>query len=173
MSSYRTLREITEKHKSSYQASAVGEVNVVELMKSTQAIIGGEGNGGIIYPELHYGRDSLVGVALFLTHLANLDVTVAELRASYPQYYMSKNKIELTPEIDVDAILVAMTDKYKNENISTIDGVKIDFATEWVHLRKSNTEPIIRIYTEAPTQQEADKLALRIIDEIKEVVNQK
>ncbi|HQV35631.1 MAG TPA: phosphoglucosamine mutase [Flavobacterium sp.] len=173
MSSSRALRDITEKHKGSYQASAVGEVNVVELMKSTQAIIGGEGNGGIIYPELHYGRDSLVGVALFLTHLANLDVTVAELRASYPQYYMSKNKIELTPEIDVDAILVAMTDKYKNENISTIDGVKIDFATEWVHLRKSNTEPIIRIYTEAPTQQEADKLALRIIDEIKEVVNQK
>jgi phosphomannomutase len=173
MSSSRALRNITEKHKGSYQASAVGEVNVVELMKSTQAIIGGEGNGGIIYPELHYGRDSLVGVALFLTHLANLDVTVAELRASYPQYYMSKNKIELTPEIDVDAILVAMTDKYKNENISTIDGVKIDFATEWVHLRKSNTEPIIRIYTEAPTQQEADKLALRIIDEIKEVVNQK
>jgi phosphomannomutase len=173
MSSSRALRNITEKHKGSYQASAVGEVNVVELMKSTQAIIGGEGNGGIIYPELHYGRDSLVGVALFLTHLANLDVTVAELRASYPQYYMSKNKIELTPEIDVEAILVAMTDKYKNENISTIDGVKIDFATEWVHLRKSNTEPIIRIYTEAPTQQEADKLALRIIDEIKEVVNQK
>lgn len=173
MSSSRALRDITEKHKGSYQASAVGEVNVVELMKSTLAIIGGEGNGGIIYPELHYGRDSLVGVALFLTHLANLDVTVAELRASYPQYYMSKNKIELTPEIDVDAILVAMTDKYKNENISTIDGVKIDFATEWVHLRKSNTEPIIRIYTEAPTQQEADKLALRIIDEIKEVVNQK
>ena len=173
MSSSRALRNITEKHKGSYQASAVGEVNVVELMKSTQAIIGGEGNGGIIYPELHYGRDSLVGVALFLTHLANLDVTVAELRTSYPQYYMSKNKIELTPEIDVEAILVAMTDKYKNENISTIDGVKIDFATEWVHLRKSNTEPIIRIYTEAPTQQEADKLALRIIDEIKEVVNQK
>jgi phosphomannomutase len=171
MSSSRALLDITEKHKGSYLASAVGEVNVVELMKSTQAIIGGEGNGGIIYPELHYGRDSLVGVALFLTHLANLDVTVAELRASYPQYYMSKNKIELTPEIDVDAILVAMTDKYKNENISTIDGVKIDFATEWVHLRKSNTEPIIRIYTEAPTQEEADKLALRIIDEIKEVVN--
>ncbi|MBA4153913.1 phosphoglucosamine mutase [Flavobacterium sp.] len=173
MSSSRALRDITEKHKGSYQASAVGEVNVVELMKSTQAIIGGEGNGGIIYPELHYGRDSLVGVALFLTHLANLDVTVAELRASYPQYYMSKNKIELTPEIDVDAILVAMTDKYKNENISTIDGVKIDFAMEWVHLRKSNTEPIIRIYTEAPTQNGADTLAIRIIEEIKEVANLK
>lgn len=167
MSSSRALRDITQKHGGSYQASAVGEVNVVEMMKSTNAIIGGEGNGGIIYPELHYGRDSLVGVALFLTHLANLDMTVAELRASYPQYYMSKNKIELTPQIDVDAILSAMTDKYKSENISTIDGVKIDFASEWVHLRKSNTEPIIRIYTEAPTQAEADALAFRIIDEIK------
>lgn len=170
MSSSRALRDITNKHNGSYQASAVGEVNVVELMKATNAIIGGEGNGGIIYPELHYGRDSLVGVALFLTHLANLDMTVAELRASYPQYYMSKNKIELTPQIDVDAILVAMTEKYKSENISTIDGVKIDFANEWVHLRKSNTEPIIRIYTEAPTQAAADQLALRIIDEIKAVV---
>lgn len=170
MSSSRALRDITEKHNGKYQASAVGEVNVVELMKATNAIIGGEGNGGIIYPESHYGRDSLVGVALFLTHLANLDVTVAELRASYPQYYMSKNKIELTPEIDVDAILVAMTAKYAHEQISTIDGVKIDFATEWVHLRKSNTEPIIRIYTEAPTQQAADALALRIIDEIKAVI---
>lgn len=167
MSSSRALRDITQKHGGSYQASAVGEVNVVEMMKSTNAIIGGEGNGGIIYPELHYGRDSLVGVALFLTHLANLDMTVAELRASYPQYYMSKNKIELTPQIDVDAILLAMTEKYTNENISTIDGVKIDFASEWVHLRKSNTEPIIRIYTEAPSQEEADALALRIIDEIK------
>jgi len=169
MSSSRALRDITNKHKGSYQASAVGEVNVVELMKKTNAIIGGEGNGGIIYPELHYGRDSLVGVALFLTYLANQDKTVAELRASYPQYYMSKNKIELTPQIDVDAILEAMTEKYKNEDITTIDGVKIDFATEWVHLRKSNTEPIIRIYTEAPTQAEADQLALRIIDEIKAV----
>ncbi len=169
MSSSRALRDITNKHNGSYQASAVGEVNVVELMKKTNAIIGGEGNGGIIYPELHYGRDSLVGVALFLTYLANQDKTVAELRASYPQYYMSKNKIELTPQIDVDAILVAMTDKYKNENITTIDGVKIDFATDWVHLRKSNTEPIIRIYTEAPTQEQADDLAFRIIDEIKAV----
>ncbi len=169
MSSSRALRDITNKHNGSYQASAVGEVNVVELMKKTNAIIGGEGNGGIIYPELHYGRDSLVGVALFLTYLANQDKTVAELRASYPQYYMSKNKIELTPQIDVDAILVAMTEKYKNENITTIDGVKIDFATDWVHLRKSNTEPIIRIYTEAPTQDQADALALRIIDEIKAV----
>jgi phosphomannomutase len=147
----------------------VGEVNVVELMKSTNAIIGGEGNGGIIYPELHYGRDSLVGVALFLTYLAQQELTVAQLRASYPQYYMSKNKIELTPTLDVDAILEAMTAKYQHEDISTIDGVKIDFPTEWVHLRKSNTEPIIRIYTEAPSQAAADALALRIIDEIKNI----
>jgi phosphomannomutase len=169
MSSSRALRDITTKHNGSYQASAVGEVNVVELMKSTHAIIGGEGNGGIIYPELHYGRDSLVGVALFLTYLANQELTVAQLRASYPQYYMSKNKIELTPTLDVDAILEAMTQKYQYEDISTIDGVKIDFPTEWVHLRKSNTEPIIRIYTEAPTQEAADALAFRIIDEIKAI----
>ena len=167
MSSSRALRDITEKHNGSYQASAVGEVNVVELMKKTNAIIGGEGNGGIIYPELHYGRDSLVGVALFLTYLAGQDKTVAELRASYPQYYMSKNKIELTPQIDVDAILESLTQTYKDDHISTIDGVKIDFATEWVHLRKSNTEPIIRIYTEAPTQQEADVLAERFVKELK------
>ncbi|MBU3680882.1 MAG: phosphoglucosamine mutase [Flavobacterium sp.] len=169
LSSSRALRDITTKHNGSYQASAVGEVNVVELMKSTNAIIGGEGNGGIIYPELHYGRDSLVGVALFLTYLANQEHTVAQLRASYPQYYMSKNKIELTLTLDVDAILEAMSKKYQHEDISTIDGVKIDFPTEWVHLRKSNTEPIIRIYTEAPTQAEADALAFRIIDEIKAV----
>ncbi|MEQ3661370.1 MAG: phosphoglucosamine mutase, partial [Flavobacterium sp.] len=143
MSSSRALRDITEKHGGKYQASAVGEVNVVTLMKETNAIIGGEGNGGIIYPESHYGRDSLVGVAFFLTHLASLDMTIAELRASYPQYFMSKNKIELTPQINVDAILKAMTEKYGNEDITTIDGVKIDFPTEWVHLRKSNTEPII------------------------------
>jgi phosphomannomutase len=169
MSSSRALRDITNNHNGNYQASAVGEVNVVELMKATNAIIGGEGNGGIIYPELHYGRDSLVGVALFLTYLANQEKTVAELRASYPQYYMSKNKIELTPQIDVDAILIAMTEKYKSEDITTIDGVKIDFAENWVHLRKSNTEPIIRIYTEAQTQDLADALALRIIAEIKAI----
>lgn len=169
MSSSRALRDITEKHGGKYQASAVGEVNVVTLMKETNAIIGGEGNGGIIYPESHYGRDSLVGVALFLTHLASLDMTVAELRASYPQYFMSKNKIELTPQIDVDAILKAMTEKYGSEDITTIDGVKIDFPTEWVHLRKSNTEPIIRIYTEAPTQKEADVLAERFVSEIKAI----
>ena len=169
MSSSRALRDITEKHGGQYQASAVGEVNVVTLMKENNAIIGGEGNGGIIYPESHYGRDSLVGVALFLTHLASLDITVAELRASYPQYFMSKNKIELTPQINVDAILETMTQRYQHEQISTIDGVKIDFPTTWVHLRKSNTEPIIRIYTEAPTQAAADALALKIVDEIKEI----
>jgi phosphomannomutase len=169
MSSSRALRDVTNAHKGNYEASAVGEVNVVELMKKNNAIIGGEGNGGIIYPELHYGRDSLVGVALFLTHLANKKMKVSALRASYPEYFMSKNKIELTPQIDVDAILEAMTQKYSNENITTIDGVKIDFAENWVHLRKSNTEPIIRIYTEAATQNEADGLALRIIDEIKAI----
>ena len=169
MSSSRALRDVTNLHNGSYEASAVGEVNVVELMKKNNAVIGGEGNGGIIYPELHYGRDSLVGVALFLTHLANKKMTVSALRASYPEYYMSKNKIELTPQIDVDAILVAMAEKYKNEDRTTIDGVKIDFADNWVHLRKSNTEPIIRIYTEAASQEKADSLALRIIDEIKTV----
>ncbi|UYW01625.1 phosphoglucosamine mutase [Flavobacterium agricola] len=171
MSSSRALRDITEKHNGTYQASAVGEVNVVELMKATNAIIGGEGNGGIIYPEIHYGRDALVGVALFLTHLANLEISVADLRASYPQYFMSKNKIELTPAIDVDEILKQMTEKYKNEQISTVDGVKIDFATNWVHLRKSNTEPIIRIYTEAPTQAEADALAQQIMNQIKTIAS--
>ncbi len=169
MSSSRALRDITNKYSGTYEASAVGEVNVVELMKKNNAIIGGEGNGGIIYPELHYGRDSVVGVALFLTYLANLKTSVSALRASYPQYYMSKNKIELTPQIDVDAILTAMTDKYKSEDITTVDGVKIDFAENWVHLRKSNTEPIIRIYTEAATQELADALAIRIISEIKSI----
>ncbi len=167
MSSSRALRDVTNVYGGIYEASAVGEVNVVELMKKNNAVIGGEGNGGIIYPELHYGRDSLVGVALFLTHLANKKMSVSALRASYPEYYMSKNKIELTPTINVDAILQAMTEKYKSENITTIDGVKIDFAHNWVHLRKSNTEPIIRIYTEASTQKLADELALRIINEIK------
>ncbi len=169
MSSSRALRDVTNSYSVTYEASAVGEVNVVELMKKNNAIIGGEGNGGIIYPELHYGRDSLVGVALFLTHLANKKMKVSELRSSYPIYFMSKNKIELTPQIDVDAILVAMTKKYQSENITTIDGVKIDFAENWVHLRKSNTEPIIRIYTEAFTQELADNLAFKIIEEIKEI----
>ena len=169
MSSSRALRDVTIKHGGMYEASAVGEVNVVELMKRNNAVIGGEGNGGIIYPTSHYGRDSIVGAALFLTHLAYKKMKVSELRASYPQYFMSKNKIELTPQIDVDAILEAMTEKYKSEQISTIDGVKIDFAENWVHLRKSNTEPIIRIYTEATTQELADNLAQKIINEIKEI----
>lgn len=167
MSSSRALKDVTEKHGGSYEASAVGEVNVVELMKKNNAIIGGEGNGGIIYPEIHYGRDALVGVALFLTHLANQDLDVANLRASYPAYFMSKQKIELTPEINVDAILEAMQKRYADEKITTIDGVKIDLANSWVHLRKSNTEPIIRIYTEAPTQQQADDLAAKIMNEMK------
>jgi len=167
LSSSRALRDVTRKHGGSYEASAVGEVNVVELMKKNKVIIGGEGNGGIIYPSSHYGRDSLVGVALFLSHLAQLKISCKALRNSYPAYFMSKNKIQLTPQIDVDAILSAMAENYKNEDISTIDGVKIDFESEWVHLRKSNTEPIIRIYTESQSQQAADALAQRIIDEIK------
>lgn len=167
MSSSRALKDVTERHGGMYEASAVGEVNVVELMKRNNAVIGGEGNGGIIYPEIHYGRDALVGVALFLTHLAKQDLNVAALRATYPAYFMSKNKIELTPEINVDAILDAMQKRYVNEKITTIDGVKIDFTDSWVHLRKSNTEPIIRIYTEAPTQQQADDLAQKIMNEMK------
>lgn len=171
MSSSRALRDVTEKHGGNYQASAVGEVNVVEMMKQNNAIIGGEGNGGIIYPELHYGRDSLVGVALFLSLLAEKKMNVSDLRASYPSYFMSKKKIQLTPSLDVDGILKAMEAKYANEDITTIDGVKIDFAENWVHLRKSNTEPIIRIYTEAKSQDIADNLADKIIAEIKEIAN--
>jgi phosphomannomutase len=170
MSSSRALRDVTQKHGGSYQASAVGEVNVVQLMKDTNAIIGGEGNGGIIYPESHYGRDSLVGVALFLSHLATQSMTCKELRMSYPSYFMSKNKIQLTPQIDVDKILEVMAEKYRNEDVLTIDGVKVDFENEWVHLRKSNTEPIIRIYTESTSQQNADDLANRIITEIKDII---
>jgi phosphomannomutase len=170
MSSSRALRDVTQKHGGTYQASAVGEVNVVQLMKDTNAIIGGEGNGGIIYPASHYGRDSLVGVALFLSHLATQDMTCKELRMSYPSYFMSKNKIQLTPQIDVDKILEVMADKYKQEDVLTIDGVKVNFETEWVHLRKSNTEPIIRIYTESTSQQKADDLANRIISEIKDII---
>jgi len=169
LSSSRALRDVTEKHGGTYEAAAVGEVNVVTKMKANNAIIGGEGNGGIIYPESHYGRDALVGTALFLMLMAEKGGTVAELRASYPNYFMSKKKIQLTPELDVDALLDAMHNKYKGEEVSTIDGVKIDFPENWVHLRKSNTEPIIRIYTEAKSQDEADGLADRIIGEIKEV----
>jgi phosphomannomutase len=170
LSSSRALRDITEKHGGSYQASAVGEVNVVELMKKTGAIIGGEGNGGIIYPESHYGRDSLVGVALFLSHLAISKMSCKALRDSYPVYFMSKNKIKLTPQIDVDAVLGKMAAKFRDEDVITIDGVKINFEKEWVHLRKSNTEPIIRIYTESSSQDSADRLAIRFVDEIKNCI---
>ena len=170
LSSSRALRDITEKHGGTYQASAVGEVNVVELMKNSEAVIGGEGNGGIIYPASHYGRDSLVGVALFLSHLATSNMSCKELRESYPTYYMSKNKIELTPTIDVDAVLETMASTYKNEDVITIDGVKINFKTEWVHLRKSNTEPIIRIYTESTSEESANLLAERFVNEIKELI---
>ncbi len=166
LSSSRALRDVTEKHNGLYTASAVGEVNVVAEMKNTKAIIGGEGNGGIIYPELHYGRDSLVGITLFLSFLAQEKVPVSQLRGRYPSYFMGKKKIELTPGLDVDALLDAMKKKYASEEISTVDGVKIDFPQNWVHLRKSNTEPIIRIYTEAKTQQEADALADRFIAEL-------
>ncbi|WP_340073663.1 phosphoglucosamine mutase [Leptobacterium sp. I13] len=171
MSSSRALRDVTAKHGGVYETSAVGEVNVVELMKKSKAIIGGEGNGGIIYPELHYGRDALVGTALFLTHLAERGVSARKLRDSYPSYYMSKKKIELTPSLDVDKILREVESKYVDEELSTIDGVKIDFPENWVHLRKSNTEPIIRIYTEAKTQEEADLLADKMITEIREITN--
>ncbi len=169
MSSSRALRDVTEKYGGNYFASAVGEVNVVEKMKAENAVIGGEGNGGIIYPELHYGRDSLVGIALFLSHLAEKNCTVSDLRKLYPSYFMSKKKIELIPQLDVDAILKTIESTYATENISTIDGVKIDFPENWVHLRKSNTEPIIRIYTEAKSQNEADALADRFISEIKSI----
>lgn len=171
MSSSRALRDVTNKLGGSYTASAVGEVNVVEKMKETNAVIGGEGNGGIIYPELHYGRDSLVGIALFLSYLAEINTPVSSLRKEYPSYFMSKKKIELTPQLDVDAILKKMEEKYASEEITTIDGVKIDFEENWVHLRKSNTEPIIRVYTEAKSQEKADVLAKRIMKEIDEIAN--
>lgn len=170
LSSSRALRDVTQKHNGSYQASAVGEVNVVKLMKETNAIIGGEGNGGIIYPEAHYGRDSLVGTALFLTYLSDKGKKVSEIRKEYPSYFMSKNKIELTPGLDVDGILKAIEKRHKDQEISTVDGVKIDFPENWVHLRKSNTEPIIRIYTEAKSQKEADELAQKMIKEIKDII---
>lgn len=169
LSSTRALRDVTESYGCSYSAAAVGEVNVVAKMKETNAVIGGEGNGGVIYPELHYGRDALAGVALFLSLLAEKQMKMTELRATYPQYYISKNKIELTPGIDTDRILSVMAEKYAAENISTVDGVKIDFADEWVHLRKSNTEPIIRIYSESRSAEKADALAAKIIGDIKQV----
>ena len=170
LSSSRALSDVTSRYEGcSYEASAVGEVNVVKKMKQTGAIIGGEGNGGVIYPELHYGRDALVGVALFLTYFAGLDMTMSELRKSYPAYYASKNKIELTPKIDVDKILATVKSRYSNERVNDIDGVKIDFEHNWVHLRKSNTEPIIRVYTEARTMEEADALAQRFISGIEQI----
>ncbi|HPH83228.1 MAG TPA: phosphoglucosamine mutase [Flavobacteriales bacterium] len=168
LSSTRALREVTEKYNNQYFASAVGEVNVVEMMKAQNAIIGGEGNGGIIYPELHYGRDALVGIALFLTHLAKYGKSVSMLRSTYPNYHISKNKVELTPELNVDEILVKVQEKYKKQPINTIDGVKIEFDKSWVHLRRSNTEPIIRIYSEAENMATADNLANKIIMDIKE-----
>lgn len=166
LSSSRALRDVTEKHGCSYSAAAVGEVNVVKKMKDTGAVIGGEGNGGVIYPELHYGRDALVGVALFLTLLAKEGKKVSELKAGYPRYAIAKNKIQLTPDINVDAILEAVKEKFSNEKITDIDGVKIDFPDSWVHLRKSNTEPIIRIYSEAETMEKAVSLA----EDIKKVI---
>ena len=170
LSSSRALRDVTVKHGGNYEAAAVGEVNVVNAMKATDAIIGGEGNGGIIYPESHYGRDSLVGVALFLSHLASKQMKCSELRATYPSYFMSKNKIQLTPSIDVDALLEQIETKYVHEQVSTLDGVKIDFAEEWIHLRKSNTEPIIRVYTESTSAEKANSLAERMMAEIKEMI---
>ena len=164
MSSTRALSDITRAHGGNYSASAVGEVNVTTEMKATGAVIGGEGNGGVIYPASHYGRDALVGIALFLSHLAHKDCTVSELRATYPNYCISKNRIDLTPEIDVDAILAKVKELYKNERVNDKDGVKIDFADGWVHLRKSNTEPIIRVYSEAATMEEADALAGKVIE---------
>ncbi len=169
LSSSRALSDVSEAHGCTYSASAVGEVNVVKMMKDTNAVIGGEGNGGIIYPELHYGRDSLVGVALFLTYFVKRGGTMSELKAAMPAYFASKNKIELTPAIDVDALLLEIKSRYSNERVNDIDGVKIDFAQSWVHLRKSNTEPIVRIYTEAKSQSEADELATRFIAEMKDI----
>jgi phosphomannomutase len=170
LSSTRALRDVTEKAGGQYFAAAVGEVNVVNMMKANKAVIGGEGNGGVIYPELHYGRDALVGIALFLTHLAKSGLSTSRLRGTYPNYYISKNKIELTPEIDVDQVLVEVQEKYAKQPVNTIDGVKIEFDKEWVHLRKSNTEPIIRIYAESDAIATADHLANKIIADIKEII---
>ncbi|WP_291401843.1 phosphoglucosamine mutase [Daejeonella sp.] len=171
LSSTRALRDVTEAASCTYTASAVGEVNVVNAMKETNAIIGGEGNGGVIYPESHYGRDALVGIALFLTHLAKKGQTVSVLRASYPAYFISKNKITLTPEMDIDALLAEVEKRYQNQPHSTIDGLKIEFDKQWVHLRRSNTEPIIRIYSEASSETMAENLAQKIISDIKEILS--
>ena len=173
MSSTRALRDITEMVGMEYKASAVGEVNVVEMMKATNAVIGGEGNGGVIYPELHYGRDSLVGIALFLTYLAKSGKRCSDLRDNYPNYFISKNKIQLASGMNVDQILERIADKYKNQPVNTIDGVKIEFGNEWVHLRKSNTEPIIRIYSESDSMPKADAIAKKIIEDIKDAIKEK
>ncbi len=170
LSSTRALRDITEKAGAQYFAAAVGEVNVVKAMKEHQAVIGGEGNGGVIVPELHYGRDALAGIALFLTYLAKYGKSISMLRSTLPNYHISKNKIELTPDIDVDGVLRAVQAKYAKQPISTIDGVKIEFDKEWVHLRRSNTEPIIRIYSESETLATAEYLANKIISDIKELI---
>ena len=171
LSSTRALRDVTEKRGGEYHAAAVGEVNVVEKMKETHAVIGGEGNGGVIYPESHYGRDALVGIGLFLTHLAKFGKTCSRLKASYPNYHISKNKIELTPDINMDTVLQKIRRKYSQHPINDIDGIKIEFENEWVHLRKSNTEPIIRIYSESPTLATAEHLAQKIMSDIKEVIS--
>jgi phosphomannomutase len=173
LSSTRALRDVTEKSGGKYFASAVGEVNVVEKMKEMNAIIGGEGNGGVILPELHYGRDAMVGIALFLTHLAKYGKSCSMLRSKYPNYHISKNKIELTAEINTDKILEAISEKYSKQPINKIDGVKIEFEREWVHLRKSNTEPIIRIYSESEYETTADNLAEKIITDIKEILKKR
>ncbi len=166
LSSTRALRDVTERHGGHYTAAAVGEVNVTTKMKEVGAVIGGEGNGGVIYPECHYGRDALVGIALFLSSLAQKGCKVSELRATLPNYFMAKNRVDLTPDTDISAILSKVKETYRNEKVTDIDGVKIDFADKWVHLRKSNTEPIIRIYSEAPTQEEAEAIARRVMKEI-------
>jgi len=170
MSSTRALSDVTRAHGGQYSASAVGEVNVVAEMKRTGAVIGGEGNGGVIYPECHYGRDALVGIALFLSHLAHLGVKTSELRRTLPDYCISKNRIDLTPQTDVDAILAPVKEQYRNERINDRDGVKIDFAHGWVHLRKSNTEPIIRVYSEAATMDEANALAQQVINMVNDQI---
>ena len=170
LSSTRALRDVTESAGGEYHASAVGEVNVVNLMKASNAVIGGEGNGGVIYPELHYGRDALVGIALFLTHLAKFGKSISRLKASYPAYFISKNKITLTPEMDIDNLLLKVEEKYKKQPHSTIDGLKIEFDKQWVHLRRSNTEPIIRIYSEGSSETVAENLANKIIADIKEIL---
>ncbi len=170
LSSTRALRDVTEAYGGKYSASAVGEVNVVKLMKETNAVIGGEGNGGVILPKLHYGRDALVGIAIFLTHLAKSGKSITALRKSYPSYFISKNKIELTPKINVDKVLADVKEKYKTQPINESDGVKIEFDKEWVHLRKSNTEPIIRIYSESDSSDKATKLSQKIIEDIQKII---